>query len=126
MTEGRVPTPARSESSGYPERRRGRRRGFVVADVVLAIGLTVMLGGLLAGSLVYARRAADHAADDRAAAATAEAVLADLVQGRPPPAGVRVEPAGAEPAIGGYRWVRVTATSHGRPASLVGLTRVDQ
>ena len=102
------------------------RRGFVVADVVLAISLAVLMAGLLAGSLVYARRAADHAADARAATAAAEAALSDLVQGRPPPAGVHVEPAGAEPSVRGYRWVRVTALWHGRPASLVGLAREDR
>ena len=105
--------------------RQVARRGFVMADVLIALAVVLLLAGLLATSAVWSRRAADRAADARAATATAEAALVGLAQGRPAPADVRVQPLSAGPPVPGHRWVCVTVAVHGRSVALVGLARGD-
>ena len=118
-------TRDRQECLSYrPDRQRPivrRPRAFVLADMLIGLFVVLTLAGLMGTSAVWHRRAADRMADARAATAAADGALVKLAQGHPPGAGVRVEPVSGGEAIPGHAWVRVTATVHGRSATLVGL-----
>jgi hypothetical protein len=113
-----------------PRQTRRCRRGFLVADAVIGLILLTVVGLAVATVCRWQSHAAKQLADERAATRAAEYALIELHQGHPVPAQlgepvvVRVEPAsGGGAAMGGYQWVRVTATCDGRSVALVGLAR---
>jgi type II secretory pathway pseudopilin PulG len=101
------------------------RRAFLLADLLVGLGIVAVLTVSVFVILDRASRIATKMSDSRNSARTAEAVLADLQADRP--AGpsrdfkinVRAEPDGV--AVPGHVWVRVTAAAHDQSAELVGL-----
>jgi type II secretory pathway pseudopilin PulG len=101
-------------------RRRSRRKGFFITDVLTGLLLIVVLAVALATAMNAQQRAARRFADEREAVRTAERVLTNLQRGRAAPSTgqsgdsqTRIEPLD-------NNWVRVVVTVRGRAAELYG------
>lgn len=103
------------------------RRGFMLFDAILALGLLAGVAGLLIVTKSTATRAARDTEDRQAAVRLAERYLIDAAN-KP----ATTQPAGdadfvvndlptAAPA--GWKWVAVHAAVHGHAGEVVGLVR---
>ena len=105
--------------------RQSRRRGFWVADVVIAIGVVTVLT-LALTTLVNRQNAAQRKlASSRAAVRLTEHALLNLQTGQPPPVpekgdSLDVKFGQALDPQSTMRWVQVTAKVRGQTQTLVG------
>ncbi len=107
-----------------------RRRGYIIADAVLAIAVVALAGLMLASTLGHAGNAGRAIAESRSAQASATEVLLCLQTGTEPPKSdgslrIDIVPLSDAPAAPeGWSWVRVEARyrDKGR-ASVAGLVR---
>ena len=101
------------------------RRGFLVADMLVALAIVALLAAIMAATLGKQAKASIKFSQTRAAMRLAEAAMADMQTGQspsPPQAGtlgVRRMPAQTQPA--GMAWVEVTVQLEGGRAALLGL-----
>ncbi len=102
-----------------------KRRGFVMADILLGLAIVGLLAIGLTVVLNRQERASQILADSRDATRLAERAVTALQSGRPLPpddaqqqTGVRRLP---DPAPTGQAWVEVSARVRGREVSLVAL-----
>jgi hypothetical protein len=102
------------------------RRGFMLGDFVMGLGLVAVLSVILASSIGRKQATEDRLSDLRAAQRVAEHALLNLQHGQPLPTlsgdvqiAVRSAVGGEAPA--GYTWAAVDVTLRNRRATLVGL-----
>jgi type II secretory pathway pseudopilin PulG len=99
-----------------------KRRGIMVIDAVVALGIIAALGTALVVAINQGHRASARLANQRGAVWAAEAALAQLQAGQPEnPEGVEIEPLSDTTAPAGFTWVRVRAKHGGRTATLIGV-----
>jgi type II secretory pathway pseudopilin PulG len=108
--------------------RQRRRRGFLLIDAVVAMGIILLLTLVLTVAVTRQQRTTAKLADTRDAVRLAEQTLTALQAGEPapaPPEGsvIDILPAGPVKEAAGLAWVTVRVTHHGRSATLVGLAR---
>ena len=107
----------------------GRRYGFLMAEVIVGIGLMALVMTLLAVGAARHFRASQRLSDSRAAALLAEQTLTALQSGGVMPADnkakVVVKRLDVSSNARGLIWATVDAQVNGRTASLTGLIRAD-
>ena len=97
-----------------------RRRGMMLADAAIALALVATLATVLVVLTSRHSRASRELAATRAALRLAEAALADMQAGKPPPQGLQVRRLTTPSGAAGV-WVEATASIDGQPATLIGL-----
>jgi type II secretory pathway pseudopilin PulG len=108
-------------------RQRQRRRGLFLADAMIGFAITAVLGLVLVTAITQTKRSQERLDETTTATRIARRVMTDLQAGKPAPAKlddaeVKVSPTTGGAAVAGQAWIEVTATYHGRTATLVGLT----
>jgi len=102
------------------------RRGFMLFDSLIALGVCSTLMIVIATTLHSEQNASRQLADIRAATRLAEESLGRLQQGLPlekPQSSDQVTVNGVEQGqtIPGFKWIRVSATHNGHAVRLIGL-----
>jgi hypothetical protein len=105
--------------------RLPRRRGVMMLDVTVGLILIGIVATLFTTALGAHNKAANRLADARSADRLAEHVMTQLQTGTAlpeidPQTMLNVRVVNDPPAPGGARWAQVTATVHGRRATLWG------
>jgi type II secretory pathway component PulJ len=109
---------------------RKRRRGFMIFDALLAMGICGVMLTVIAAGVNSQQKASRRLADYRAATRLAEQSLARMQQGLVPAAlasedQLTVENVDQSPSPDHFKWVRVTASHNGCSVQLLGLTRTE-
>ena len=107
-------------------KRTPKTEAFMIADVMMALGLLGLTAVIFISATNRTDRASDRLANTRYAGRVAEEVLCDLQAGLPVPKDdtdtkISIESTEDGGKIPGHHWVQVVVTYRGQSAGLVGL-----
>jgi hypothetical protein len=107
-------------------KRTSKTEAFMIADVMMALGVLGVTAVIFISATNRTDRASDRLANTRYAGRVAGEVLSDLQANLPPPkedtdTKISIEPTEGGSTVPGHHWVQVVITHHGQSAGLVGL-----